>query len=108
MRPLMTTGSDVESEAVSPGEPSFDVREIPFSTRGSWLDLSPVIGVHRIAEEIHLVSHVGGMHPVFALTPERDDGPVATEWSAGPSRLVWSAADGGRVEAAFDGPRAVR
>ena len=41
--------------------------EIPFSLRGSWFDLSPVVGLHRAApSDLHLVSHQTGMHPVLA------------------------------------------
>jgi hypothetical protein len=102
------TPPDVASGAIGPVDCAFDVREIPFSMRGSWLDLSPVVGLHRTAEEIHLVSHVNGMHPVFALAPERDGRPVPTRWRAGPSRLEWAADDGAQITAAFDGPRTVR
>ena len=87
---------------------SFDVREIPFSMRGSWLDLSPVVGLHRSADDIHLVSHVNGMHPVFALLPEVDGRPVPTTWSARPSVLEWHTDDGRSVAAAFDDPRTLR
>ncbi len=50
----------------------FDVREIPFSLRGSWLDLSPVTALHTVKPDIHLVSHQTGMHAVFRLQPWRD------------------------------------
>ncbi|HEY0950346.1 amylo-alpha-1,6-glucosidase [Nocardioides sp.] len=87
---------------------SFDVRQIPFATRGSWFDLSPVVGLHTTADDLHLVSHVGGMHAVLALQPVREGRPVATEWLATQAELVWRAADGAEVRAAFDGPSAVR
>src|SRR3954471_207976 len=97
-----------ESLMTTPRDVAFDVREIPFSMRGSWLDLSPVVALHRIADDIHLVSHVNGMHPVFALIPERDGQRVPSTWSTDPSLLEWLADDGGRIAAAFDGPQAVR
>ena len=87
---------------------TFDVREIPFSLRGSWLDLSPVIALHTRAESIHLVSHKNGMHAVLALLPERAGAAVATEWHASPGSLSWRTTDGARIDAAFDGPTGVR
>jgi glycogen debranching enzyme len=81
---------------------SFDVREIPFSLRGSWLNVSPVIALHTTREDLHLVTHQTGMHPILRLTPERDGERVATEWLASPSALVWSV-DGDRaIEMAFE------
>jgi glycogen debranching enzyme len=81
--------------------PSFDIREIPFSRRGSWLDLSPVVALHTSAPDIHLVSHVTGMHAVLRLTPVSTTGErLETQLSADPSVLTWTA-DGGRVRAAF-------
>ena len=37
--------------------PAFDVREIPFSRRGSWVNLSPVVGLHRTGDDIHVVAN---------------------------------------------------
>ncbi len=69
--------------------PSFDVREIPFSRRGSWMNLSPVIGLHRRVRDIHLVSHLTGMHAVLRLTLSRDGSFVDAETVADPSALSW-------------------
>lgn len=88
-------------------EAAFDVREIPFSRRGSWLDLSPVVALHTRTDTIHLVSHRNGFHGVLALRPERDGLPVETTWSADPAVLTWAREDG-RVEAAFTDIDAVR
>jgi len=88
-------------------EADFDVREIPFSRRGSWLDLSPVVALHTRTDTIHLVSHRNGFHGVLALRPERDGRPAETTWSADPAVLTWAREDG-RVEAAFAGTDAVR
>lgn len=85
----------------------FSVREIPFSHRGSWLDLSPVVGLATYADDLHLVSHRNGMHAVLRLVPVRGDGRVPAEVTANPAVLTWSA-DGGRVEAAFETPSALR
>ncbi len=84
-----------------PGAPAsltFDLREIPFSTRGSWLDLSPVTALHTTSDAVHLVSHRNGMHGVLRLEPVRGGEVVATTWiaresnsgpeSAGPTRAV--------------------
>lgn len=83
-----------------PLSPTFDVREIPFSLRGSWLDVSPVIGLHRTAEDLHLVSHHQGLHPVLRLVPHRGGSRAAARVTATPSLLTW-ADDGGRIELAF-------
>lgn len=80
---------------------TFDITEIPFSTRGSWLDLSPVIGLHRTAPHIHLVSHQNGIHPILALIPERLGAAVETTVTATPSVLRWSTEDG-CIEATFE------
>ena len=92
----------------APSSVSFDVREIPFSCRGSWLDLSPVVALHTRAEDLHLVSHTSGMHAVLTLQPVRDGARVETEWLATPAALTWRAADGTEIAAAFDGVSTLR
>lgn len=94
-------------------EVRFDVRDIPFSARGSWLGLSPVVGLHTTAPDVHLVSHQTGMHPVLRVVPTVDGQPVPTAVRATPSVLTWEraeATDGpaGTVEAVFASPDAVR
>jgi hypothetical protein len=89
----------------------FDVRAIPFSTRGAWLDISPVIGLHEYADDLHLVAHRNGhrngLTPVLRLLPWRAGAPVDATTTATSSVLTWR--DGqGRVEAVFDGPELVR
>ena len=49
--------------------PAFSVRDIPFSTYGSWFDISPVVAEKTYAEDLHLVSHQTGMHAVLRLVP---------------------------------------
>lgn len=93
-----------------PGTPAtltFDIREIPFSLRGSWLNLSPVTALHTTADAVHLVSHRNGMHAVLALEVVRAGNVVDATWQAQPSRFVWTAG-GGQIEAAFDDPDTVR
>ena len=90
-----------------PSALQFDVDEIPFSLRGSWLDLSPVVALHTRRDDLHLVSHQNGMHAVLALVPERGGERVQTRIEATPSVLAW--VDGAsRIEAAFDGTERVR
>ncbi|MDY7543082.1 MULTISPECIES: amylo-alpha-1,6-glucosidase [unclassified Cryobacterium] len=86
---------------------TFDVRDIPFSTKGAWFDLSPVVALHTTAEDVHLVSHQTGMHAVFVLVPETDGTRTETAITASPSLLTWTASDG-EIDAAFDGVTCLR
>ncbi|MEV4276481.1 amylo-alpha-1,6-glucosidase [Actinoplanes xinjiangensis] len=67
----------------------FAIQEIPFSYRGSWFGISPVIAEKVCAEDLHLVSHQTGMHPVLRF--EARDGGARTEPAiiATPARLSW-------------------
>ncbi|MFC5502451.1 amylo-alpha-1,6-glucosidase [Lysinimonas soli] len=91
-----------------PANPSFDVRQIPFSIRGSWLDISPVVALHTTREDLHLVTHQTGMHAVVRLIPQRAGERVALENRASPSRLEWLDAGRPVIEAAFEGVDIVR
>lgn len=84
--------------------PAFDVRDIPFSVRGSWLNLSPVVALHTRSDRIHLVSHRNGMHAVLRCEPVTT-APV--EWAADPAMLTWRVG-GNTVRAVFVGPRTLR
>ncbi|TXK19303.1 amylo-alpha-1,6-glucosidase [Homoserinibacter sp. GY 40078] len=84
---------------------AFDLDQIPFSARGSWLSLSRVVGLHQRAELVHLVSHTTGMHPALAFSPLADG--AAVEIEATPAALRWRSS-AGVVEAAFDRADAVR
>jgi hypothetical protein len=79
----------------------FDIREIPFSFAGSWFNLSPVIAEKVYADDLHLVSHQTGLHPVLRLRPVLNGGPVATTVVAQPSHLSWQH-HVGRIEAAYE------
>ncbi|MEU4215772.1 MGH1-like glycoside hydrolase domain-containing protein [Actinoplanes sp. NPDC026623] len=81
----------------------FAIQDIPFSYRGSWLDVSPVVAESTYAEDLHLVSHQTGLHPVFRLTPSPGDVTII----ATPALLTWRH-DAGRVELAYEGPDAIR
>lgn len=92
-----------------PSGPAFSVHDIPFSTRGSWFGISPVVAEKTIADDLHLVSHQNGMHAVLSLVPlepttgdRADTGPHAT-----PSLLSWIGADG-RIDLAYESPDTVR
>lgn len=80
----------------------FDLREIPFSRRGSWLALSPVIAYGVVADDVHLVTHQTKHVGVLALKPS---GP--TEVVGTPEVLRWEAA-AGRIEAVFETVDTVR
>ncbi|MFD3926139.1 amylo-alpha-1,6-glucosidase [Streptomyces sp. NPDC058614] len=93
----------------APSGPAFSVHDIPFSTRGSWFGISPVVAEKTYAEDLHLVSHQNGMHAVLRLVPldpatgER----AATEPHATPGLLSWIGADG-RIDLAYESPDTVR
>lgn len=91
-----------------PSLPSFDVREIPFSRRGSWMNLSPVIGLHRRVDDVHLVSHLTGMHAVLRLSLRRDGSSVDAEISADPSTLSWLVGGEAVASAVFESVDVVR
>ncbi|WP_378145426.1 amylo-alpha-1,6-glucosidase [Cnuibacter sp. UC19_7] len=87
----------------APSALSFDIREIPFSRRGSWLDVSPVVGLHTTRDHLHLVSHQTGMHPIVRFEP----GAAALDVEASPARLRWRAPDG-VVEAVYEDDSTLR
>jgi hypothetical protein len=76
--------------------PEFSVWEVPFSHHGSWFNFSPVIAEGTYANDIHLVSHQNGLHPVLRLTP----GPAVPTVRATASLLTWSG-EGGAIELAY-------
>jgi glycogen debranching enzyme len=87
--------------------PGFSIREIPFSYGGSWFNLSPVTAEKTYADDIHLVSHQTGLHPVLRLVPEVGGVRVDTTVTAVPSRLTWTH-ERGRVEVAYESADTVR
>jgi glycogen debranching enzyme len=80
----------------------FSIQEIPFSYRGSWLDISPVVAEKTYADDLHLVSHQTGLHPVLRFTPSFPAEVVAT-----PALLRWRH-ESGHVELAYESPDTVR
>src|SRR3954447_3015742 len=84
--------------------PTFDVRDIPFSVRGSWLNLSPVVALHTRSDAIHLVSHRNGMNAVLRCEPVTD---VPVEWVTDAATHTWRAGDAS-VTAVFEDARTLR
>ncbi len=62
---------------------SFSVRDVPFSYPGSWFDISPVIAEKTVADDLHLVSHQNGMHPILRFEAR------SAHVTASPTRLRW-------------------
>ncbi|MEW2303173.1 trehalase family glycosidase [Streptomyces sp. NPDC006655] len=95
--------------AAPPG-PAFSVHDIPFSTYGSWFDISPVVAENTYAEDLHLVSHQNGMHGVLRLvplgTPARGD-RAETRVEATPGLLSWLG-ESGHVDLSYESPDTVR
>ncbi|WP_436535651.1 amylo-alpha-1,6-glucosidase [Actinoplanes sp. HUAS TT8] len=85
----------------------FSLRDIPFSYRGSWFGLSPVVAEQTYADDVHLVSHQTRMHPVLGLTPLTGGDRAETEVTATPARLTWVRGTG-RIDAAYERADTVR
>ena len=83
---------------VADSGPAFSVQEIPFSHRGSWFNVSSVVGPHTYADDLHLVSHQNGLHPILCFAPSAGGAHV----TATPSVLTWRHATGGAVDALAD------
>ncbi|MFK0159485.1 amylo-alpha-1,6-glucosidase [Streptomyces sp. NPDC090493] len=95
--------------AAPPG-PAFSVHDIPFSTYGSWFDISYVVAEKTHAEDLHLVSHQNGMHGVLRLVPLNTtaEGDCAeARVVATPGLLSWIG-ENGRVDLAYESPEIVR
>ena len=90
--------------------PLFDIREIPFSYYGSWLCVSPVTRQGAMEDDLHLISHQTGMHPVLALRPLTRDGSApdhGLDVVADASMLSWMHASG-RIDLVYESPDTVR
>ncbi|GLY75350.1 amylo-alpha-1,6-glucosidase [Actinoallomurus iriomotensis] len=87
--------------------PAFSVQEIPFSYHGSWFGVSPVVAPHTYADDLHLVSHQTGMHPVLRFVPTVGGARVEATVEATPSRLSWVHGRG-RVDLAYGRADAIR
>ncbi|KOG41718.1 amylo-alpha-1,6-glucosidase [Streptomyces resistomycificus] len=93
----------------APSGPAFSLHDIPFSTHGSWFDISPVLAEKVYADDLHLVSHQNGMHAVLRLVPLEPltGGRADTRVSATPGLLSWTH-ESGHVDLAYDSPDTVR
>jgi hypothetical protein len=98
--PETTETPAAAGDVPAPSRTAFDLDCIPFSYRGSWLNLSPVVGVHQRAGDVHLVSHRTELTGVLALLPTRDSHPVEAHRRATPATLTWVAGDD-TVDAVF-------
>ncbi|BEL04391.1 trehalase family glycosidase [Actinoplanes sichuanensis] len=87
---------------VVPIGPAFAVQDIPFSHRGSWFGISPVIAENIVADDLHLVSHRNGMHAILRFIVL----PGATV-AATPALLSWHH-DDGRIDLVFDDQDTIR
>jgi len=87
--------------------PAFSLSDIPFSTYGSWFDISPVVAEKTYADDLHLVSHQNGMHAVLRLAPLTQGERARTTWQATPGLLTW-AGEQGHVDLAYESPDTVR
>jgi hypothetical protein len=92
--------------------PTFSIHDIPFSFRGSWFDISPVVAEQTYADDLHLVSHQTGMHPVLSFTPLLDGERAETRIVTTPSRLTWhldpEGGGAGRMELAYQNADTIR
>jgi hypothetical protein len=88
---------------VAPSGPTFPIQDIPFSYRGSWINISPVVAEKTYADDLHLVSHQTGLHPVLRLTPSHAGAAVI----ATPTLLTWDHA-AGRVDLAYESTDTIR
>jgi len=95
------------TSAAAADDPAFDIDEIPFSYRGSWLNLSPVVGLHRRSEHVHVVSHRTNLTAVLALCPARDGVPIEATCRPRPAALSWRSGDD-RIDVVFASTTALR
>lgn len=104
----MTITAGQRAPSGSTAQLTFDVRQIPFSVRGAWINLSPVTSEGSTSGNLHLVAHQRAMTPVLELIPLTDVGaPAQVEVVATPSLLEWCGAQG-RIQAVFESPETIR
>jgi len=88
--------------------PRFDIRTIPFSYYGSWFGISPVIRQGTIEDDLYLVSHQTGMHPVLALRPLVRDGDRADARVEACVSMVSWVHESGRIDLVYQDTDTVR
>jgi len=82
--------------------PDFRVQDIPFSRSGAWFNISPVTAQNSYADDLHLVSHQSGLHPVLRLVPVLGGARAVTAVTATPTLLTWTSAENPE-DGAWDG-----
>jgi glycogen debranching enzyme len=87
--------------------PAFSVKEVPFSYYGSWFNVSPVVAEKTYADDLHLVSHQTGLHPILSFVPLAGEVRVDTTIVATPCQLTWTHHDG-HIELAYERADTVR
>jgi glycogen debranching enzyme len=88
--------------------PVFSLEEIPFSHSGSWFNFSPVIAEKTYADDVHLVSHQTGLHPVLRLVPVgADQRRLHADVTGTPAVLTWTTPRG-HIKLAYDSADTVR
>ena len=90
--------------------PQFDITDIPFSSYGSWFDLSPITAQGVREPDLHLVSHQTGMHAVLTLRPQREGVRTETRVHATPGKLSWidEQDEQARIELVYETPDRIR
>lgn len=72
------------------------------------MNLSPVVGLHRHADDVHLISHVTGMHAVLSLVPSVGGRRADATTRADAASLTWSVGGETVAEAVFASADVVR
>ena len=104
---LQSRATEVKATVNPRFGPVFPVSEIPFSYRGSWLNISPVIAEGTYADDLHLVSHQTGLHPVLRFVAAPSDAGDDVQVHAAAAQLSWLTSNG-RADAAFEAPDTIR
>ena len=76
----------------------FDVREVPFSTTGSWISLSPVTDLHTTADFAQLAQDYAGWARVMAGMGSADKAQRARVLAAMNDTARWLDKNVGRAE----------
>jgi hypothetical protein len=85
----------------------FAIQEIPFSYRGAWFNISPVIAEKTCAKDLHLVSHQTGMHPVLRFEARHGGTRVDPVIIATPAMLSWRHEDS-TIELVYENAETIR
>ena len=86
---------------------TFSVHEVPFSYPGSWMNISPTIAQGAQEEDLYLVSHRTGFHPVLRLTALGPELVGMPDIVATPGQLSYRDGDG-VIDVAFESGDVIR